>query len=174
VSSPRALPRPVTLDADLGIALGASAGGMSSLQLALLDSDFRQTKSPEGSIRYEKRIGDYSASVDFLTDCPPNTRGTVLVDDIVANILPDIARALKTARKATVTGKDLTGKPQSTTVRVCEVGPFLALKLRAFVWREEGKDAFDILYTLLHYDQGTAAAIAAFGEEVRANSAACP
>src|SRR5439155_9615047 len=79
VSSPRALPRPVTLDADLGIALGASAGGMSSLQLALLDSDFRQTKSPEGSIRYEKRIGDYSASVDFLTDCPPNTRGTVLV-----------------------------------------------------------------------------------------------
>lgn len=174
VSSPRALPRPVTLDADLGIALGASAGGMSSLQFALIDSDFRQTKSPEGLIRYEKRVGDYSASIDFLTDCPPNTHGTVLVDDIVANILPGIDRALKTARKATVTGRDLTGKPQTATLRVCEVGPFLAMKLRAFVWREEGKDAFDILYTLLHYDRGTAAAIADFVEEVRANNAACP
>jgi hypothetical protein len=48
------------------------------------------------------------------------------------------------------------------------------MKLRAFIQREEGKDAFDILYTLLHYDRGTAAAVAAFVEETRAGNAACP
>ena len=35
-STPRPLPRPVTLDADIGIALGASAGGMSSMQFPVL------------------------------------------------------------------------------------------------------------------------------------------
>ena len=67
VSAPRLLPRPVTVDADMGIALGASAGGMSSMQFALLEKDFRKTTSPEGLIRYEKKIGDYSVPVDFLT-----------------------------------------------------------------------------------------------------------
>ncbi|MGD0261610.1 MAG: hypothetical protein ABSD29_17485 [Verrucomicrobiota bacterium] len=174
VSSARLLPRPVTLDADMGIALGASAGGMSSLQFALLEKGFHKTTSPEGLIRYEKRIGDYSVPVDFLTESPPHTHGTAVVDDIVASVLPGIDRALKTARTVTVTGKDLADNPQIATVRVCEVGPFLAMKLRAFIQREEGKDAFDILYTLLHYDRGTAAAVAAFVEETRAGNAACP
>jgi len=168
------LPRPVTLDADMGIALGASAGGMSSLQFALLEKGFHKTTSPEGLIRYEKRIGDYSVPIDFLTESPPHSHGTAVVDDIVASVLPGINRALKTARTVTVTGKDLADNPQIATVRVCEVGPFLAMKLRAFIQREEGKDAFDILYTLLHYDRGTAAAVAAFVEETRAGNAACP
>jgi hypothetical protein len=173
ISAPRLLPRPVTIDADMGIALGASAGGMSSMQFALLENDFHKTTSPEGLIRYEKKVGDYSVPVDFLTDAPPNTHGTVIVDDIVASVLPGINRALKTARRVSVTGIDLAGKLQTATVRVCEVGPFLAMKLRAFLHREEGKDAFDILYAMLHYDRGTNAAIAAFGEEVRAGNAAC-
>lgn len=174
VSAPRVLPRPVTIDADMGIALGASAGGMSSLQFALLEKDFHKTTSPEGLIRYENKIGDYSVPVDFLTDAPPNTHGTVIVDDIVASVLPGINRALKIARTVTVTGMDLAGNTQTATVRICEVGPFLAMKLRAFIHREEGKDAFDILYTLLHYDRGTAAAVAAFVEETRAENSACP
>ena len=33
-STPRPLPRPVTLDADIGIALGASASGMSSMRFS--------------------------------------------------------------------------------------------------------------------------------------------
>lgn len=36
------------------------------------------------------------------------------------------------------------------------------------------KDAFDILYTLRHYDGGTASAIASFAEEVRVGNPACP
>jgi len=39
--------------------------------------------------------------------------------------------------------------------------------------RQQPKDAFDILYTIQHYDGGTGAAIAAFAEEVRIGNAAC-
>jgi hypothetical protein len=92
----------------------------------------------------------------------------------VASVLPGINRALKTARAVTVTGQDLADQPQTATVRVCEAGPFLAMKLRAFIQREEGMDAFDILYTLLYYDRGTTAAVAAYVEETRAGNAACP
>ena len=164
-STPRPLPRPVTFDADIGIALGASAGGMSSLQFALLEKGFHKATSPEGLIRYEKKVGDYSVPVDFLTDAPPHTQGSATVDDIVASVLPRTVR---------VTGADLAGDHQTATLRVCEVGPFLALKLRAFLHREQPKDAFDILYTLLHYDRGPAAAVAAFADEARAENTACP
>lgn len=173
VTSSRDLPRPVTMDADFGIALGASAGGMSSLKMALADAQFRQSKSAEGLIRYEKQVSGFSVPVDFLTDAPPSTHGSVMVDDIVANVLPGINRALKISRFIKITGKNLAGEIQSATVPVCETGPFLALKLRAFAHRQAPKDAFDILYTLRHYDRGTNAAVTAFAEEVRANNPAC-
>jgi hypothetical protein len=171
---PRLLPRPVTLDADFGISLAASAEGMSSLQFALLELGFHKTTSPEGCVRYEKKVGDCSIPVDFLTDAPPHTTGSATVDDIVASVLPGINRALATAREVKVSGQDLAGNRQTVVLRVCEVGPFLALKLRAFLDREQPKDVFDILYTLLHYDLGSAAAAKAFAEEVRANNPACP
>ena len=123
---------------------------------------------------YEKKVGDYSVPVDFLTDAPPHTQGTPTVDDIVASVLPGINRALLTARTMKVTASDLAGTSTTATLRVCEVGPFLALKLRAFLHRQQAKDAFDILYTLLHYDRGTAAALAAFAEELRAQNTVCP
>jgi hypothetical protein len=166
------LPRPVTLDADLGIALGASAGGMSSIQDALRDEGFCETKRG-GSTRYEKQVDGHTIPIDFLTEVPSFTNGARIVDDIVASVLPGVDRALANARQVPVTGRDLAGRGQTIVLRVCEVGPFLAMKLRAFAGREEGKDAFDILYTLSYYDGGTTAAVDAFEQEIRAGNAAC-
>jgi hypothetical protein len=174
LSVSRALPRPVTLDADLGIALGASQGQYGSLQADLQAQGFRLSKDEFGGPRFVKKTGDFTIPVDFLTDHPPATQGTAIVDDVPANILPGINRALASARNVMVKGVDLQGAHQELTVRVCEAGPFLAMKLRAFARRQAPKDVFDILYTLLHYDRGTNAAVAAFGEEVRAGNAACP
>ena len=173
LASPRTLPRPVTLDADLGIALGASLGQYGSLQMDLQAQDFRLSKDEFGGPRFVKQVGDFTIPVDFLTDNPPATQGTVTVDSVPANILPGINRALASARQLTVNGVDLHGAQQELVVRVCEAGPFLAMKLRAFARRQAPKDAFDILYTLLHYDRGTNAAVTAFGEEVRAGNPAC-
>jgi hypothetical protein len=173
LSASRTLPRPVTLDADLGIALGASLGQYGSLQMDLQAQGFRLSKDEFGGPRFVKQVGDFTIPVDFLTEHPPATQGTAVVDDVPANILPGINRALATARKVTVKGVDLQGAHQELTVRVCEAGPFLAMKLRAFARRQAPKDAFDILYTLLHYDRGTKAAVAVFGEEARAGNPAC-
>ena len=60
-----------------------------------------------------------------------------MVDDAPANILPGINRALASARQIKVTGMDLYGVTQENlSIRVCEAGPFLAMKLRAFVRRQ--------------------------------------
>jgi len=173
LSVPRTLPRPVTLDADLGIAIGASLGQYGSLQMDLQAQGFRLSKDEFGGPRFVKQVGDFTVPVDFLTESSPATHGTVTVDGIPANILPGINRALASARSLAVKGLDLQGAQQELTIRVCEAGPFLAMKLRAFARRQAPKDAFDILYTLLHYDRGTEAAVAAFGEEVGAGNPAC-
>ena len=161
--SPSALPRPAPLDVDLGIALGATAGQYGSLSADLQAQGFRL--SEKFPTRFEKQIGMFPVYIDFLVERMPATQGTAMVDDIPANILPGIDRALATARSVTIEGTDLFGAQQRLTVRVCEVGAFLVLKLRAFARRQQPKDAFDILYTLLHYDGGLAAAAAAFAEE---------
>ena len=163
----------MTLDADLGIAIGASLGQYGSLRTDLEAHGFHLAKDEFGASRFSKKVGVFSIPVDFLTERPPATQGTVIVDDVPANILPGIDRALTSAREVTVKGVDLEGVQQELTVRVCEAGPFLAMKLRAFARRQTPKDAFDILYTLIHYDGGTKAAVSAFVEEVRAGNPAC-
>jgi len=165
------LPRPATLDVDLGIALGTDSGQYGNLFWELSGQGFKKNATNES--RLEKTIGDFTVYVDFLVEHPPRIEGTANVEEITANIMPGINRALVTARTIEVRGVDLHGARQSFHARVCEVGPFLALKLRAFCNRQQPKDAFDILYTLQHYDKGTDAAIAAFREEVSLGNPAC-
>ena len=166
------LPLPATLDVDLGIALAADSGQYGNLRWALEVQGFKASvKHPN---RLEKTIGAYPVYVDFLVERTPHTSGSAEVEGVVASIIPGVNRALATARTIEVTGIDLYEAEQKLTARVCEAGPFLALKLRAFCDRQQPKDAFDILYTLRHYDGGTIAAAAAFAEEVRVGNPACP
>lgn len=172
LTQPRQLPRPATLDVDLGIALGADTGQYGNLFWQLSGQGFKT--SVEQPTRLEKTLGGFPIHVDFLVEHPTRSSGSVRVEDITASIMPGVNRALATDRIAEVTGVDLHGATQHFEARVCEVGPFLALKLRAFGDRQQPKDAFDILYTVRHYDGGTDAAIAAFAEEVRVANSACP
>ena len=168
----QALPRPATLDVDLGIALGASAGQYGTLSSDLLAQGFKVTDRHKA--RYMKEINGFKMYVDFLVEDGTIPQGVRMVDDIQANIIPGVVRALETARSIPLEGTDLFGAKQRVTARVCEVGPYLALKLRAFRFRQQPKDAFDILYTVKHCDQGPEMAIAAFAEEVHFNNPACP
>jgi len=171
VSADRALPRPVTLDADLGISLGAESR-YGNLQLDLQGQGFHRKIGEQGETRFVKKVGDIEIPVDFLTERPPDRGGVATVDGVPASILPGINRSLEMARTMPVEGVDLHGANQRLDVRVCEVGPFLMMKLRAFKFRQQPKDAFDILYTMLHYDRGIDAAVSGFQEEVRAKNSA--
>jgi hypothetical protein len=170
-TSARELPRPATLDVDFGIALAADGGMYGSLEWDLSAKGFVQSKNAPS--RYVKVTDLVEIPVDFLVEAPRSTTGSMRVADVTASIMPGIGRALATARQVRLTGLDLYGVEQELALRVCEIGPFLALKLRAFGSRQQPKDAFDILYTVLHYDGGTAAAIEAFALEVNASNPAC-
>jgi hypothetical protein len=167
-----ALPRPATLDVDLGIALGASAGQYGSLATDLRAQGFKPSEKQPS--RFEKDLHGFILYIDFLVEDGVQPRGTRMVDDVPASVMPGVARALETARVMTIEGKDLFGAQQKITARVCEVGPFLVLKLRALLHRQQGKDAFDLLYTLLHYDGGTDAAVTAFAIEAKIGNPAFP
>lgn len=168
----RALPRPATLDVDLGVALGASAGQYGTLSTDLRGQGFKPSEKHHG--RFEKVIDGFTIYIDFLVEYGAQASGTRMVDDVPANVIPGVVRALETARRTFIEGTDLFGARQKVTARICEVGPFLVLKLRALLHRQQGKDAFDFLYTLLHYDGGTGAAVEAFANEARFGNPAFP
>lgn len=171
-ASSTALPRPATLDVDFGVALGASAGQYGSLSSDLRAQGFKPSKQYPS--RFEKDVDGFVLYIDFLVEDGTQPRGTRMVDDVPASVMPGVVRALNTARRMPVEGKDLFGAHQRVMARVCEAGPFLVLKLRALLHRQQGKDAFDLLYTLLHYDGGTSSAVEAFGREAQANNPAFP
>lgn len=170
-SSPDSLPRPATLDVDFGISLGASHGLYGTLGTDLSAQGFRRSNQ-QG--RYERIVSGTPVFVDFLVEDGESSRGTRMVDDVQASVMPGVVRALQTARNVSVTGKDLYGAEQVVVARVCEIGPFLALKLRAFLHRQQGKDVFDLLYTVFHYDRGMQAAIDAFAVEYETSNPAMP
>jgi len=167
-----ALPRPATLDVDLGVALGTSAGQYGTLSTDLRGQGFRPSAEHLG--RFEKLVKGFPVYIDFLVEVGDTPKGTRMVDDVVANVMPGVVRALTTARTMKIEGIDLLGAHQSVVARVCEVGPFLVFKLRAFLHRQQAKDVFDLLYTLRHYDGGTAAALGAFAAEARSSNPAMP
>ena len=70
-----------------------------------------------------------------------------------------------------VSGKDLYGADVTEQVKVCEVGPFICLKLQAYHNRAQSKDVFDFVRAVRDYDEGTEAAVAAFLAESGRNLA---
>jgi hypothetical protein len=165
-----ALPRPATLDVDFGVALGATAGQYGTLSTDLRAQGFRLSEKQRG--RFEKGCSGFTLYVDFLVEDGESPRGTRMVDDVPASVMPGVVRALATARRISIEGTDLFGARQKVTARVCDAGAFLVLKLRAFLHRQQGKDVFDLLYTMLHYDRGTQAAVESFARESKAGNPA--
>ncbi len=162
---PADLPRPATMDVDIGIAVSADPGQQGTLYHALKEQGFEWSSEPESN-RFVAVINGVEIYVDFLTEDPERAQfGSISFDLIQVTQLPGINRALASPRVVTVSGADLHGEPRTNQVRVCDVGPFLVLKLRSFAERRENKDAFDVYYTLRNFIDGTEAAVAGFNAE---------
>ncbi len=156
------LPGPVTMDVDLGVTLAAAAGGQyGSMADDLTGQGFKLDEKG----RYVRQFETMPVFIDFLTEDPIATTGTVMVDGVPAGVFPGVARALATRRKVTVEGKDLFGAPQKATVPVSGVGALLVLKLNAFAGRQQAKDAYDVLLCVSRFTDGPDSAIAAFQAE---------
>ena len=164
------LPGAITMDVDFGITLGVEGGQYGTIPMQLSALGFESKNS-----RWERKFGEITLYIDFLTEDPPNVKGPRMVDSTVANIIPGINRALAKRRKVTVRGKDLYGVGQECLVNVVDIGPLLVLKLNAFggpTGRRAPKDAYDVLLAVNGFLEGPEAAIAGFQAEVSENNPA--
>ena len=157
------LPGAVTMDVDFGISLAACGGQYGTIKSDLAGLGFKSEDS-----RLVREFGNLKLYLDFLTEDPPSVTGSRVVDDVVANIIPGINRALACRRIVTIEGRDLYGANQKCKVAVCDIGPLLVLKLNAFggrTGRRLPKDAYDVLLAVSEFVDGPEAATKAFRAE---------
>jgi hypothetical protein len=83
------LPGAVTMDVDFGITLGASGG-----QYGTIKSDLGGLGFVSEGNRLVRKFGNLGLYLDFLTEDPPATQGTRIVDDVVASVFSGLNRAL--------------------------------------------------------------------------------
>lgn len=162
------LPGAVTMDVDFAITLGASGDQYGTIKSDLAGLDFKL----EGD-RFVRKYGALNLFLDFLTEDPPSVTGARMVDDVVANVIPGVNRALASRRPVMVRGRDLYGAEQECSVFVADIGPLLVLKLNAFggpTGRRHPKDAYDVLLAVTGFVDGPAAAVAAFQAEAKAGN----
>jgi hypothetical protein len=156
--------QPVTMDVDLAVSLALSNGMYETTKTRLEKAGFDWKES-----RFVKTIGRTQLYLDFLTDKPgKDAPDSAMVDDIPVSAVYGVDRALTLYREVDVSGRDLYGGDVTEHIKVCEVGPFICLKLQAYHNRAQSKDVFDFVRAVRDYDEGPDAAVAAFrGESVR-------
>ncbi|MEI8140947.1 MAG: hypothetical protein WCI03_13910 [bacterium] len=158
----------VTIDVDLGVSLELSTGQYETTSRRLADHGFEWKDK-----RFVKTIQNVDLYLDFLTDKPAELAADSVVVDDVAGIsaVYGVSRALEVYRTVTITGFDLQGAKVAEQVKVCEVGPYLCLKLLAYAGRAQGKDVFDVVRSVRDYDGGIEKAVALFHDEKGKNLA---
>jgi hypothetical protein len=162
------LPGAVTMDVDFGISPTASGEQYGTIKTDLAGLDFKS----EGN-RLVHKYGNLNLYLDFLTEDPPSVTGSRMVDDVVANVIPGVNRALACRRLVNVKGLDLYGADQECRVAVADIGPLLVLKLNAFggpTGRRLPKDAYDVLLAVTGFVDGPEAAVTAFRAEQKAGN----
>lgn len=159
--------QPVTMDVDLGVSLAMSSGMYDTTKTRLDKAGFEWVEK-----RFVKVIGKTKLFLDFLTDKPSkDAPDSAMVDDIPVSAVFGVDRALEVYREVDIAGKDLYGADVKERVKVCEVGPFICLKLQAYHNRAQSKDVFDFVRSVRDYDRGTEAVVAAFLAESGRNLA---
>ena len=160
------LPGPVTMDVDLGVTLATEGGQYGTIADDLTGQGFTRDKNG----RYVRQFEAMPVFINFLTEHPTATNGTVLVDGVPAGVFLGVDRALATRRQVSIKGHNLFGVPQELQVPVSGIGPLLVLKLNAFDDRQQPKDAYDVMLGVTRYMEGPEAAIASFHSEANASN----
>ena len=158
---------PVTMDVDLGIALGLSSGVYDTTRTRLAKSGFVWKGQ-----RFVKEFDGVGLFLDLITDRPStDLPTTAMVDDIPVSAVLGVARALEVVREVSLTGMDLYGANVTEQIRVCEAGPYICLKLLAYANRAKSKDVFDLVRCVKDYDGGPSEAARLFQSEQGFNMA---
>lgn len=169
-----------TMDVDLGLAIGVRGTAHNRIAARMADSGFK-TKPEELSpgalplAKFYRQFPGLELTVEYLADRPtPGSQSVLELDNMLVPTQPGIGRALAVHQLVEIKAVDLFGVERTCAVKVCEVGPFLCLKLRACgadAPERHGKDAFDLIHAVQYYESGQQAALKAFAAERDVNPA---
>ena len=147
---------PVTMDVDVGVALGLSSGMYDTTTTRLGGAGFEWKEK-----RFQKQFGSTILYLDLLTDRPTaQSPDTAMVDDVPVSAVYGLQRALEEFREIEIEGRDLYHAKVKERVKVCEIGPFICLKLLAYGNRHQSKDVFDLVRVIRDYNGGDAQTVA--------------
>lgn len=151
-----------TTDVDLiiGLALGDDTPATyRTLQNNLEKSGFRQR---EPSFRWARDVDGVTVLVEFLCETDQVEPGRIFSpkgESTGARLGAFDVRGAQLVRRDFVE-RDLEGERldaggrSRVTVRIANVLPYTVLKILAFQDRHENKDAYDLVFTLLHFEGG--------------------
>lgn len=166
---------PVTMDVDLGMAIGISYGQYDPISSRLQHAGFVPVQKVPGHPvnRLIKSMEDGTKLVlDLITEKPtPASPDSVQIEGLWVDAFFGVDRALKIYREVTIQGQDLYPAEVVETIKAAEIGPFLCLKLNGYSGRAESKDVFDVVYSVMNYDAGPDRAAALFLAEAEVNPA---
>lgn len=172
-----AFPHAGTTDVDLvlDLALLAEVEAYRRLEQNLKDLKFRRGVSRQGRgqhFTWSKRIGDDEISVDLLCPWEADAQGRVKAlpreRRVSAIRIPGAHLVARDYVEVEVTNALLDERGVATEkVRVANLVPFIVLKALAYEDRHERKDAYDLLFCLLHYGRGPEDAAEIYAERSR-------
>lgn len=170
-------PHAGTTDVDLVLDVGvlATIEAYRRLEANLKAMGFERGRNDEGQAQHHswrKRVTDrVTVVVDLLCDAPAGTRAQITdlpgEKRLKALGIPGAHLAVEDHVVVELTAERLDdGGLTTEVVRVAGVVPFIVLKALAYEDRAERKDAYDLIYCLMHYGDGPTGVAAAFRERL--------
>ena len=155
-----------TRDLDLGLSLALlDDARYREVSSRLRDRGFEPATKQEGQVTRQTWVLPGNAiSIDFLipraAGGPAPGKLQNLEGDFAAIVTAALPLAFRDVARVTIEGRTPRDELARRTVLVCGPAAFVVLKAHAFRLRGENKDAYDLLYVLKNYGDGTTAAVA--------------
>src|SRR3989339_79635 len=164
-----------SMDVDFGISLAvADIHVYTSIVASLKKMGFVPGKNERGRDRmhsFEKTIEGKLLNIDFLTvkyDGPKESLMRGVTEELRAIQVEGLGLALNSPLSIPISGELLSGGRVDFKFRVCRPFPFVVLKALSFENRGEGKDVYDLVYVLRHFQSSTKAVVEnAVADEIR-------
>jgi len=150
-----------TRDLDIGLSIAVlDSERYRSISEGLRNAGFKPAEKNDGTIRRQMwRSPISSITIDFLiapTDTGPGGgKLQNLESDFAAIVTPALPLAFLDCIDVLLEGELPNGARIQRSVRVCGPAAFVILKAHAMMGRLKRKDAYDLVYMLQYYGQGT-------------------
>ena len=156
-----------TRDLDLGLSIAVlDDKRYREISARLRDRGFEPGRTKDGNVtRQTWELPGQRITIDFLIPCsdegPSPGKLQNLEGDFAAIVTAALPLAFEDFVSVSIEGTTLADEVAARTVKVCGPAAFVAMKAHAVRLRAKDKDAYDLVYVLKHFSDGTVDDVAA-------------